>query len=85
LLADRKCHLLSPEKACCVRARGGLLWFGWLAADFIAEGKTSYDISTFALKRDYASKGHQDGHERNHAWFSPRNHAFLQPFLISSS
>jgi len=29
---------------------------GSLAADFIAEGKTSYDISTFALKRDYASK-----------------------------
>ena len=29
---------------------------GWLAADFIAEGKTSYDISTFALKRDYTSK-----------------------------
>ncbi len=29
---------------------------GSLAADFIAEAKTSYDISTFALKRDYASK-----------------------------
>jgi glycine/D-amino acid oxidase-like deaminating enzyme len=29
---------------------------GSLAADFIAEGKTSYDISTFALKRDYTSK-----------------------------
>lgn len=29
---------------------------GSLAADFIAEGKTPYDISTFALKRNYANK-----------------------------
>jgi sarcosine oxidase subunit beta len=29
---------------------------GSLAADFIAEKKTAYDISTFALKRDYSSK-----------------------------
>jgi sarcosine oxidase subunit beta len=29
---------------------------GSLAADFIADNKTAYDVSTFALKRDYSSK-----------------------------
>jgi sarcosine oxidase subunit beta len=29
---------------------------GWLAAEYIVEGKTPYDISTFALKRDYQAK-----------------------------
>jgi sarcosine oxidase subunit beta len=29
---------------------------GWIAAEYIAEGKTPYDMSTFALKRDFSSK-----------------------------
>lgn len=29
---------------------------GWVAAEYITEGKTPYDMSTFALKRDFSSK-----------------------------
>jgi sarcosine oxidase subunit beta len=29
---------------------------GWIAAEYITEGDTPYDISTFALKRDFSSK-----------------------------
>ena len=29
---------------------------GWLAAEYITKGKTPYDMSTFALKRDFLSK-----------------------------
>lgn len=29
---------------------------GWLAAEYIAEGTTPYDMSTFALKRDFSGK-----------------------------
>ncbi|UCC11971.1 MAG: FAD-binding oxidoreductase [candidate division WOR-3 bacterium] len=29
---------------------------GWVAAEYITEGKTPYDMSSFALKRDFASR-----------------------------
>jgi sarcosine oxidase subunit beta len=29
---------------------------GWIAAEYVAEGETPYDMSTFALKRDFLSK-----------------------------
>jgi sarcosine oxidase subunit beta len=29
---------------------------GWVAAEYITEGKTPYDMSTFALKRDFSSR-----------------------------
>jgi sarcosine oxidase subunit beta len=29
---------------------------GWIAAEYMTEGKTPYDMSTFALKRDFSSK-----------------------------